>query len=144
MTPAPTTPADVIFRGDVAFDAGAFLIAVLQEEHVEKCPIDRRAEQLRELFRLHLAGRFDVDARRAEHDFQRRERRRVVALGLLLDISAGGGAEETELGFADLDRRRPTARDRGEIAWVVCSARIMRMAAARSASSFVLFRPVSL
>ena len=108
ITPAPTTPADAIFRGSTsAATPRVFLVAIVQEEHVEQCAIDRRAEELGKLFGFHLAGRFDIDAGRAEHDLQRRERRRVVALGLLLDVGAGRCAEEAELGFADLDRTGP-------------------------------------
>ena len=118
ITPAPTTPADAIFRG---FDVGlttpaSFLLRSVQEEHVEQRPVDRRAEQLGELFGLHLAGRLDIDAGRTEHDFQRRQRRRVVALGLLLDVGARRRAEEAELGFADLDRAGPALAVAAELA----------------------------
>ena len=85
-----------------------------------------------ELLGLHLAGRFDIEPGRAEHHLQRRERRRVVAFGLLLDVRAGRRAEEAKLGFADL-RSGPAQRSRSRRnSCDFCSARIMRIAAASS------------
>ena len=57
-------------RRHVALDTARFLVAIAQEEHVEQCPVDRRAEQLWKLLGLHLAGRVDVDAGRAEHQLR--------------------------------------------------------------------------
>ena len=104
--------ADDADRADVARRslAGAdLLVEIAQEEDVEQRAIDRRAEERRKAFGFHLAGGFDVDAGGAEHHLQRGERRRVVALGLTLDVGARRGAEEAELGLADVDRAKPTA-----------------------------------
>ena len=121
--PAPTTPADAILCGfDALGNAGVFLVAVGEEEHIQQRPIDRRAEQLGELLGLHLAGRLDVDAGGAEHHFQRGERGRVVALGLLLDVGAGRRAEEAEFGVADLDRLGPALAVAAEIARLLLRA----------------------
>ena len=135
ITPAPTTPADVILCGSTPLATpGSFLLRSREEKHVEQRSIDRRAEELGEFLGFHLAGRFEIDAGGAEHQLERRERGRVVALGLLLDVRARRRAEEAELRVADrrsaADQRSRSRRKSPDC----CSARIMRIAAASSRS----------
>ena len=101
MMPAPNTPTDLIGFGltFASRDAGVFLVAIGEEEDVDQRAIDRRAEQLGNALGFGLAGRFDIDAGRAEHHFERGERRRILPLGLLLDVGRGRGAQEPQLGF---------------------------------------------
>ena len=61
-----------LLRPDRRRHARILLVPIAQEEDVQKRPIDRRAEQLRKFLGLHLAGSFQINAGRAEHQFQRR------------------------------------------------------------------------
>ena len=111
-----------LVRLDALGDTGVFLVAVGEEEHIQQRPIDRRAEELGEFLGLHLAGGFEIDAGRAEHQLERRERGRVVALGLLLDVGARGRAEEAELRVADRDRPGPALAVAAEVARLLLEA----------------------
>ena len=68
-------------------DAGVFLVAVREEEDVDERSIDRRAEQRRHPLGFFFASRINVGHRCAEHDFERRQRGRVMPFRLLLDQS---------------------------------------------------------
>ena len=107
--PAPTTLTDADRARDhaAAVDALIFLVVVSEEEDIDQGTIDRRAEEAGHSFGLLLAGFVERKSRRAEHDFECRERSGIMPTGLLLDVSRGGGTEKTEFGLALDDRAGP-------------------------------------
>ena len=82
MMPAPTTPTDLIGFGLTSgfVDAGVFLVAVGEEEDVDQRPIDRRAEQVGQTLGLCSQAASRSPPADAEHQFQRRERGRIMPL----------------------------------------------------------------